>query len=429
MAQTVVIGDDLTGSNATGALYAHNGLRAVTVTSLAAARRIVDNVDVLVVTTESRHLLPGEAAARVGEVVETLSAGARLTVKRVDTTLRGNVGAESAALLTAVRSRTSARRVCGLVVPAFPTSGRTTVGGIQFLDGVPVERTWAGRDPFTPVRHSRVASVFAEQTGLAVAEVDIDRLRLGIDSVAKDLCAAAQVADFVVVDSIADADQWTIAQAAVKASSDDLSWVVIDSGPFGAQMARALGIGSAHRALSTPVLAIVGSLTDQSCDQVDELIAQHDAQFVTISSCLTTAEEIVARLADFTRDGAAVVGVRAVRESGESISAATAGRMLDLLKSVAVAAVELIRPAGIYASGGDVATGIIGALGADGFQIENQVLPLAILGSVVGGPYDGLGFATKGGLIGGADAAVRCVEALQVRARTHVPMIPVHAPA
>ena len=429
MAQTVVIGDDLTGSNATGALYAHNGLRAVTVTSLAAASRIVDDVDVLVVTTESRHLPPGEAAARVADVVEALSVGVRLTVKRVDTTLRGNVGAESDALLTAVRSRAGAQHVCGLVVLAFPSSGRTTVGGIQFLDGIPVARTWAGRDPFTPVRHSRVASVLAEQTPLAMAEIDIDRLRLGIDSLAGDLYAAAQIADLVVVDSIVDADQWTIAQAAVKASDGDLSWVVIDTGPFGAHMARALGIGSAHRALSTPVLAIVGSLTDQSGDQVDELIAQHDAQFVTISSSLTTAAEIVARLAVFARDGAAVIGVRAVRETGESITAATAGCMLALLRNVAVAAVEILRPAGIYASGGDVATGIIAALGADGFQIEHEVLPLAILGSIVGGPYDGLGFATKGGLIGGADAAVRCVEALQSRARTHVPMIPARAPA
>lgn len=427
MADIVVIGDDLTGSNATGALYAHNGLRAVTVTSLAAAQRIVKDVDVLVVTTESRHLPPAESAARVREVVEVLSAGARLTVKRVDTTLRGNVGAESEALLTAVRSRAGKRRVCGLVVPAFPSSGRTTVGGVQFLDGVPVERTWAARDPFTPVRHSRVSSVFAEQTQLLVAEVDIDRLRLGVDSLAQDLHRAAHLADFIVVDSIVDADQWIIAQAAVQASNEDLSWVVIDSGPFGAHTARVLGIGSAHRALSSPVLAIVGSLTDQSRDQVDELVAQYDARFVTISSTRQTPDEIVAQLADFARDGAAVVGVRTERDADEPISAGE-GCMLTLLREVAVRAVEHLRPAGVYASGGDVATGVIAALGADGFQIENQVLPLAILGSVVGGPHDGLGFATKGGLIGGADAAVRCIEALQRRARTHVPMISARSP-
>jgi uncharacterized protein YgbK (DUF1537 family) len=77
----------------------------------------------------------------------------------------------------------------------------------------------------------------------------------------------------------------------------------------------------------------------------------------------------------------------------------------------------------VYASGGDVATGTIAALGGDGFQIETEILPLAVAGSVVGGTHDGLGFATKGGLVGGPDAAVRCVEALQNRARAHVPMI------
>lgn len=424
MAETVVIGDDLTGANATGALYAHNGLRAVTVSTLAAAERIIDDVDVLVVTTESRHLPASEAAQRVREVVETLSGRVRLMVKRVDTTLRGNLGAESEALLVTAREQSGSRRVCGLVVPAFPTAGRTTVGGIQFLDGVPVERTWAGRDPFTPVHHSRVSTVLAEQTQLTIAEIDVDRLMQGVDSLAQDLEDASRQADFVVVDSIAVSDQRIIAQAAAQAASvGDLSWVVVDSGPFGAHMARALGIGSSHRGLSSPVLAIVGSLTDQTREQVDELISQHGAKFVTVSDTKKAALEIVEQLAEFAADGAAVVGVRAERDDTETVSPETASCMLTLLRQVAASAVDRIRPVGVYASGGDVATGTIAALGGDGFQIESEVLPLAVVGSVVGGSHGGLGFATKGGLVGGPDAAILCVEALQTRARTHVPTI------
>ena len=423
MAEIVVIGDDLTGANATGALYAHCGLRAVTVSALTAAERIVDGVDVLVVTTESRHLPAAEAADRVREVVVTLSDRVRLLVKRVDTTLRGNLGAESAALLEAARQQASAPRICGLVVPAFPTAGRTTVGGIQFLDGIPVERTWAGRDPFTPVRHSRVSTVLAEQTELAVAEIDIDRLRRGVESLTQDLVDASLHADFVVVDSIAVSDQRTIAQAASRAmSTGAVTWVVVDTGPFGAHMARALGIGASHRGLSSPVLAIVGSLTDQTKDQVDELISQHGAQFVTLSEASRSATEVVDQLAGFAADGAAVVGVRAVRDDGVAVSPEAASRMLALLRQVAADAVERLGPVGVYASGGDVATGTISALGGDGFQIESEVLPLAVTGSIVGGTYNGLGFATKGGLVGAPDAAVRCVEALQNRARTHAPM-------
>ena len=430
MAVTVVIGDDLTGANATGALYARNGLRAVTVSSLDAAERIIDDVDVLVVTTESRHLPASEAAQRVGDVVECLSGRVRLMVKRVDTTLRGNLGAESEALLLTAREHSGSSRICGLVVLAFPTAGRTTVGGVQFLDGVPVERTWAGRDPFTPVRHSRVSTVLAEQTRLSIAEIDIDRLRKGVDSLAQDLKNAASQADFVVVDSMAVSDQQIIARAAALAAADgDLSWVVVDSGPFGAQMAQALGIGSSYRGLSSPVLAIVGSLTDQTREQVDELISQHGAKFVTVSDIKATALEIVDALVEFATCGAAVVGVRAVCDDIEPVSPEAASCMLNLLREVTAGAVERISPVGVYASGGDVATGTIAALGGDGFQIEAEILPLAVVGSVVGGTHDGLGLATKGGLVGGPDAAVRCVEALQNRVRAQVPMVPARSRA
>jgi len=131
----------------------------------------------------------------------------------------------------------------------------------------------------------------------------------------------------------------------------------------------------------------------------------------------------VEQLAEFAADGAAVVGVRAERDDTETVSPETASCMLTLLRQVAASAVDRIRPVGVYASGGDVATGTIAALGGDGFQIESEVLPLAVVGSVVGGSHGGLGFATKGGLVGGPDAAILCVEALQTRARTHVPTI------
>lgn len=74
MAQVLVIADDLTGSNATGALYARLGLRAVTVGALAQVERYADRVDVLVVNTASRHRLPHHAAAAVRAAAGTAGA-------------------------------------------------------------------------------------------------------------------------------------------------------------------------------------------------------------------------------------------------------------------------------------------------------------------------------------------------------------------
>jgi hypothetical protein len=47
------------------------------------------------------------------------------------------------------------------------------------------------------------------------------------------------------------------------------------------------------------------------------------------------------------------------------------------------------------------------------------VIPLAVAGTVVGGPWDGLQMVTKGGLVGGADAALLCLEHLRLTAEAH----------
>jgi D-threonate/D-erythronate kinase len=52
-------------------------------------------------------------------------------------------------------------------------------------------------------------------------------------------------------------------------------------------------------------------------------------------------------------------------------------------------------------------------LGAAGIQLEDEVVPLAVAGRLVGGPFHGLPLATKGGLVGDPLAAVACVEVLK----------------
>ena len=46
--------------------------------------------------------------------------------------------------------------------------GRTTVGGVHLVNGVPVAESVFGQDPFEPVRHSAVAELIAEQSGVPV---------------------------------------------------------------------------------------------------------------------------------------------------------------------------------------------------------------------------------------------------------------------
>src|SRR5690606_11141835 len=98
-----------------------------------AITRFHPQFDTIVVTTDSRHTDPQDVG---GPIHEAVRAGwpVELLSTRVDTTLRGNVGVATEAMLTAVREL-SGRRVMALCLTAHPEAGRVTVYGHQLLQG------------------------------------------------------------------------------------------------------------------------------------------------------------------------------------------------------------------------------------------------------------------------------------------------------
>lgn len=56
-------------------------------------------------------------------------------------------------------------------VPAFPQIDRKTVNGTHYIKGVPVADSVFGRDPFEPVRHSKISELIAEQSQTPVYSV------------------------------------------------------------------------------------------------------------------------------------------------------------------------------------------------------------------------------------------------------------------
>ena len=107
--------------------------------------------DAWVCNTESRHLPPLDAADRVRTVVRSLQAlGVDRFYKKTDSTLRGPIAAELAALSGVLSD------LPVLYVAAYPKLGRTVVNGELLVDGVPVSGTSFGRDLLNPVVESSV---------------------------------------------------------------------------------------------------------------------------------------------------------------------------------------------------------------------------------------------------------------------------------
>lgn len=406
----LVVADDMTGANATGALFAGRGMRTVSVAEPAHLARFAGDFDVLVVDIASRHLPAEEAARRVREAVAAASAsGVELVVKRVDTTLRGNVGAELDAALEQRRRRPAPGMVRAIMVPAFPAAGRTTVGGIQLVDGIALTETDAARDPLDPVRSSRVASIVATQTDRSIAEVPLDLVLAGDREL---LAALRSSADVVICDAQTSGHLRAIAAAAVRAAEDDgVEWLSVDPGPFGAELAEHLRLGRAGAA--PPVLVVSGSLTRPTRDQLLELERRQGVRFVDVDAGRLDIEGVLGRLQELLAAVPApgAVGVRTVpAEGNDQVSAAAARRIPEALAEIVRRCLADRSVGGLYVTGGDVAVRVMAALGAEGIELEEEVLPLAVAGRLRGGRHGGLPFITKGGLVGGPLAAVACVE-------------------
>jgi uncharacterized protein YgbK (DUF1537 family) len=389
MPQVLVIGDDLTGSNATGALFARFGMHTMTVQGGAA----MPDIEAVVVNLGNRHVPPDEARAAVKATIAA-AGDVRLVVKRVDTTLRGNVGAETDAAIEVLGVR-------ALVVPAFPDAGRVTVGGLHLVDGVPLAATAAAKDALNPVRSSRVATILREGTARSISEIPLDVVERGVEHVVHALRTGAEL---VVCDATRNAHLRIIAEAAAQVSEN---WLSVDSGPFGVRLAAALGIAPGDHP-RPPVFAVIGSITAITADQVLETEQTLGARYVEVTG--TELPETVAdRVAELLTAGHQVVGVRT---KAEMLDRELAARLPGVLAETTRLVLTRHRIGGLYATGGDIATAITAALDTDGFVIDDEVVPLAVVGRLAGGPFNGLPFATKGGLIGDATAAVACIERL-----------------
>lgn len=164
----MVVADDFTGALDTGIQFSKANVAAQVVADCQSnyeglLKATDGTTQVLIVNAQSRHLLAEEAAERISDIVKRAQAlHPEYIYKKTDSGLRGNIGAEIEAMM-----RASGQSVA-CFAPAFPKTGRITVGGVQYVNGVPVAQTVFGKDPFEPVQHSLVSEIIAEQSALKV---------------------------------------------------------------------------------------------------------------------------------------------------------------------------------------------------------------------------------------------------------------------
>lgn len=247
-----IVADDLTSAaDGAAAFLARGYAPLVCRQEHLATRELLVSID-----TGSRML---DAAAAEKATGRTIAALARRTTlyKTIDSTLRGHIRSEIAAAF-----RASGRKYL-VIAPAFPAAGRTTVGGIQLLDGVPVANTTYGSDPMHPADTSAIRGLIEPGLG-RVAVVPADLAEAGI---------AGHIAGAPVVILDATSQATLNRRVAALAPRGSTLWV----GSPGMAEALATIVPSAP-ATHTPqenklarVLVLVGSANPVSHEQCDRL--------------------------------------------------------------------------------------------------------------------------------------------------------------
>jgi uncharacterized protein YgbK (DUF1537 family) len=178
MANVLIIADDLTGAADTGLQFRRAGHSVRIRFADGGTARDTHQDSVLVVTTETRNAPAAEAERILRSVGEVMVQGAAPTLfKKIDSTLRGQVGIEIRTLLDYLPGRIA------WTVPAYPQLGRRMENGVYTVNGVPLAATeFAHEIPHCPA-DSRIVSLLETQSGEPVAHVGAEIIERGADAI------------------------------------------------------------------------------------------------------------------------------------------------------------------------------------------------------------------------------------------------------
>jgi uncharacterized protein YgbK (DUF1537 family) len=348
---------------------------------------------VISVDTDSRSLSPASAHATVKAAAQQLVAdGWTHFYKSVDSTLRGNLGAEIEAVLDIVKPD------CAVIAPAFPKYGRTTVEGVQHLHGRPLHETEFGTDPTAPVKDADIARRLAEGSRRKAGRLMLNQVRDGSTKIETAIRRfLAEGVELIVVDIV---EQDDLKRICLGLAQSDLRVVWVGSTGLAEFVPLAFGVDSIANQFdrgreidSRPALALVGSASETTHEQlryaqinnglnIINLDPTHLIQNDTATSAeLEQAASSLRAAIDLGYDAALVVRasrdeIAATQQLGARFNlspAKVAQRIVDGLAQVGSKLISEGRISGIVATGGDTANALCNALGAQALEILGEV--------------------------------------------------------
>jgi len=399
-----VIADDLTGALDTGVQFKAWGLTVEVAPTPDRLGGLRGSADVMVVNTDSRGDPPRQAHEKVLEASRRLAGLCDVFYKKVDSTLRGNVGAELDAVMEATSQAVAA------VAPAYPPNGRVTRGGRAYVGGVPLDETEYA--PEVAVPGSYVPDIIGAQTRREATHVELEAVRSPVTLRRRFQDLVEEGYGVVVLDAEAERDLLEAARLPVR--------VFCGSAGLASELPEGLGLRAPR-----PTLTVCGSTRSSSRMQVARLAGRLGVAQVNLDAAGLLrgerAAEAALREADAAMSSGAHVALVSAAEEGQaeetrglglSLGMDVAGveaRVTDALTWITVKLLERHRVSGMVLTGGATALAVCGGLGVESMEITGEVQP----GVPVLALSNGVRAVTKAGGFGSGDALIEAVRHLK----------------
>jgi len=397
MIRLMILADDFTGALDTAVQFAQNGANTLVTTSADAVARFLESgAEILSVDLETRHLPPDRAREIVRAAARrAAAAGIPYLYKKLDSTLRGNVGSELEAVLEAFPGRDL------VLAPAFPKAGRTVRGGVLYVDGVPLSETAFAKDPLNPILSSDIRKIIRQTSGVPVNHEGEPGAPEGAGAVR-------------LFDGETDEALQRLGDALEAAGSLHLT---AGSAGFAAVLAGKMGFGRRSQPPCAPggkTLIVCGSVNPVSLRQIEA--ASNRIPVFTLPEGLneeaglmrTPEGERLLREISGAFEKGPCAAVRSLRDAARLKKAppeeadARSKNVADNLGALAKALLERHDIGLIVVFGGDTLHGIMARLGCDTLEPVVEILPGTAVSRLRGCGYPGY-VATKAGGFGGED--------------------------
>jgi len=326
-----------------------------------------------------------------------------LIYKKIDSCLRGNLGAELDALLEATGAAAS------FVAPAYPAQGRTTVDDVHRLHGIPVADTEIGRDPLGPVRESHLSVLLAGQSRFSIGRIGLDQLGKPADRLSTQVQSLIDSGcRHLVFDAETTGHLDSIARLARRYGRTILP---VGSAGLAGSLARMMTgeVPAPPRTTRPRVdrwLFVCGSASPILARQAGRLAAATGWPLLTLTPAELTGGGDTGTVWTADRPQSLILTVAA---GAGAEPAAAPDRIVRGLAEIVADLIAETRPDALFLSGGDTAEAVRRSVGADGLLLHEEVLPGLVRGQLVGGRHSGLTVMTKAGSFGEDDTLITLV--------------------